>query len=221
MSITAPRTRIPTLVAAVLLPLSLAACTGEDASPGAETPGSTSSPVPTTSQPVAPTPTDSATMADTEAPFGPSCPDLPSTGEGSVGEISSERVAEAVEDIPLLSTLLTAVKAAGLVDTLNSAEDITVFAPTNDAFTSLDESSLATILANRGRLEDVVTAHVVPERIAPNELAGEHQTSNSNVAITVTGSGEEFTVNGTASVVCGNIRAANATVYLIDEVLMP
>jgi len=70
-------------------------------------------------------------------------------------------------------------------------------------------------------LSDVLTGHVVAGRLTPADLAGEHQTLNKDAKITVTGSGEDFKVNGTASVICGNVQTANATVYIIDEVLMP
>ena len=65
--------------------------------------------------------------------------------------MSTDPVATAASNNPLLSTLVTAVKKAGLVDTLNNAEDITVFAPTNDAFAKIDKKTLDKVL---GRQED-------------------------------------------------------------------
>ncbi len=121
-----------------------------------------------------------------------------------------------------LSTLVTAVTEANLVDTLNNAENITVFAPANSAFAAMDQATLEAALADpSGLLTDVLTAHVVGERIAPEDLAGEFETLNGTEMITVEGSGEDFTVNGGAKVVCGNVQTANATVYIIDGVLLP
>ena len=71
-----------------------------------------------------------------------------------------------------------------------------------------------------GLLTTVLTYHVVPGRLTPETLAGTH-TTLQGADLTVTGSGESFTVNGTSMVVCGNVQTANATVYIIDGVLLP
>ena len=230
--------KIAALTAVVALPVSLAGCTDEGASPeaGPASSATAQSPIPSASGRAAPrqpddrisdapgtsaSPSMSTSAAPADAPFGPACSALPTSGKGSFGEMSSDRVATAAESNPMLSRLVAAVKAAGLMDTLNNAEDITVFAPTDDAFQSMDQSTMRRMMANPERLSGVLQAHVVSGRITPNELTGEHQTLNNNARITVTGSGEEFTVNRTASVVCGNIQTANATLYLIDDVLLP
>ena len=67
----------------------------------------------------------------------------------------------------------------------------------------------------------VLTGHVVGEKLTPMTLAGEHETLNKEQGVTVEGSGEDFTVNGDAKVLCGNVQTANATVYIIDTVLLP
>ena len=72
----------------------------------------------------------------------------------------------------------------------------------------------------KGLLTTVLTYHVVAGPAAPDQLAGTHETLQGGT-IEVTGSGEDFTVNGTAKVVCGNVQTANATVYIIDGVLLP
>ena len=159
-------------------------------------------------------------MAD--QPFGAACSAVPTSGKGSFDGMSSDPVATAASNNPVLSTLVTAVKAAGLVDTLNSAEDITVFAPTNDAFKAVPPATLKAALGDpKGLLTDVLTAHVVAGKLSPDQLAGEHQSLNKKQKVTVTGSGESFEVNGQAMVVCGNVKTANATVYIIDNVLLP
>ncbi|MFP5283551.1 MAG: fasciclin domain-containing protein, partial [Actinomycetes bacterium] len=113
-------------------------------------------------------------------------------------------------------------KAAGLVDTLNTAEDITVFAPSNDAFKKVDKATLTKAMGDpKGLLTDVLTAHVVSGRLSPEQLSGEHKTLNDSQPVKVSGSGESFTVNGKAKVICGNVQTANATVYIIDSVLLP
>ncbi len=154
--------------------------------------------------------------------FGAGCAAIPESGEGSFSGMADDPVATAASNNPELSTLVTAVKAAGLVDTLNGAEDITVFAPANSAFAAMDKATLDGAMADpKGALTKVLTLHVVPGKKSPDQLAGTFETLNGE-KITVEGSGEDFTV-GTqgAKVVCGNVQTANATVYIIDQVLLP
>jgi uncharacterized surface protein with fasciclin (FAS1) repeats len=66
----------------------------------------------------------------------------------------------------------------------------------------------------------VLTYHVVQGQLAPDQLAGSHKTLQGDT-LQITSSGQDFTVNGYSSVVCGNVKTANATVYLIDQVLLP
>ena len=123
---------------------------------------------------------------------------------------------------PVLSTLVTAVTAAGLGDTLNSAEDITVFAPANDAFAAMDKATLDAAMADpKGLLTKVLTYHVVPGRLTPETLAGTHETLAGRHGHGRPAAVTDFKVNGTAKVVCGNVQTANATVYIIDGVLLP
>jgi uncharacterized surface protein with fasciclin (FAS1) repeats len=153
--------------------------------------------------------------------FGPACATVPTDGPGSFTGMATDPVATAASNNPALSTLVTAVKAAGLVDSLNSAEGITVFAPVNDAFAMMDQKALKQAMADpKGLLTTVLTYHVVPGQLTPDQLAGTHKTLEGD-SLKVTGSGDDFTVNGTAKVVCGNVPTANATVYLIDGVLLP
>jgi uncharacterized surface protein with fasciclin (FAS1) repeats len=155
-----------------------------------------------------------------DKPFGAACDKVPATGAGSFDGMSTAPVATAASSNPLLSTLVTAVTKAGLGDTLNSAKDITVFAPTNDAFAAMDKATLDKAMADpKGLLTTVLTGHVVQGRLTPDKLAGSHKTLAGN-DITVTGSGEEFAV-GDAKVVCGNVQTANATVYIVDHVILP
>src|SRR5918993_129171 len=157
----------------------------------------------------------------TTAPFGAACSTVPATGPGSLDALAQDPVATAASNTPELSTLVTAVTKANLADTLNSAQGITVFAPTNDAFAAVPKATLDKALGDPdGLLTTVLTYHVVPGQLTPDQLAGTHTTLQGDT-LQVTGSGQDFTVNGNSSVVCGNIKTANATVYLIDQVLLP
>ena len=153
--------------------------------------------------------------------FGPGCSAIPTSGEGSFNGMATAPVASAASANPLLTTLVAAVTEAGLVDTLNSAEALTVFAPTDDAFGKIPEKDLNAVLADKETLTAILTHHVIAGQLGPDEIAGEHDTLNGDT-LTVEGSGDSFTVAGdNAQVLCGNIPTANATVYVIDTVLMP
>ncbi|KRE60479.1 fasciclin domain-containing protein [Nostocoides sp. Soil756] len=208
-------TRLTVAALALALPLTLAACGSDEGSTG------TSSSTATSSSPAA-TPSETMSAATTDMPFGAGCAAVPADGAGSFDGMAKDPVATAASNNPVLSTLVTAVTKAGLADTLNSAKDITVFAPTNDAFAALPKATLDAALADpKGLLTTVLTNHVVEGRISPDELAGDHKTL-AGKTITVTGSGEDFTVTpGDAKIVCGNVQTANATVYIIDKVLVP
>jgi uncharacterized surface protein with fasciclin (FAS1) repeats len=194
-------------VAGVLgLALLGAACSSNAGTTGTQTPAAS----PTTVAPMT-----------TSGPFGAACSTVPATGPGSLEALAQDPVATAASNTPELSTLVTAVTKADLVNTLNSAQGITVFAPTNDAFSALPKPTLDKALGDpKGLLTTVLTYHVVQGQLTPDQLAGSHKTLQGST-IQVTGSGQDFTVNGNSSVVCGNIKTANATVYLIDQVLLP
>lgn len=169
--------------------------------------------------PAAPPTTASSMTAS--APFGDACAAVPASGPGSLDALAQDPVATAAANTPQLSTLVTAVKEADLAGTLNDAQDITVFAPTNDAFAAVPKATLDKALGDpEGLLTSVLTYHVVQGQLTPDQLAGTHKTLQGST-LQVTGSGQDFTINGNSSVVCGNIKTANATVYLIDQVLLP
>jgi len=166
-------------------------------------------------------PSTTAASMTASGPFGAACSAVPASGAGSLEALAQDPVATAASNTPQLSTLVTAVKQAGLANTLNSAQGVTVFAPTNDAFAALPKPTLDKALGDpNGLLTTVLTYHVVQGQLSPDQLAGSHKTLQGGT-IQVTGRGQDFTVNGTSSVVCGNLKTANATVYLIDQVLLP
>jgi uncharacterized surface protein with fasciclin (FAS1) repeats len=159
----------------------------------------------------------SASLTD----FGPACSSVPSSGPGSFTGMSTAPVATAASANPVLSTLVTAVKKAGLVDTLNSASSITVFAPDNAAFAKLPTATLDKVLADKAELTKILTYHVAAGRLTPAELAsGTTIKTLEGGSITPTLTNGTYTVNG-AHVICGNVQTANATVYIIDSVLTP
>ena len=211
------RTTVKTLAvtAAVSLSLFTAACGSSDDSSGDKPEAKPSA----------------SAMADPAAGLvGPGCADyakaVPS-GAGSVSGMSEDPVATAASNNPLLKTLVKAVSGqlnpdVNLVDTLNGGE-FTVFAPVDDAFAKLDAQTLKTLSTPAGAdtLPSVLTYHVIPGQIAPADIDGAHKTVNG-AELMVSGSGDSIKVAGDqANVICGGVKTANATVYLIDSVLMP
>jgi uncharacterized surface protein with fasciclin (FAS1) repeats len=173
-------------------------------------------------------PSASASMDPAADLVGPGCAayakQVPS-GSGSVSGMAADPVATAASNNPLLTTLVAAVSGklnpkVNLVDTLNGGE-FTVFAPVDDAFKKIDPATIETLKTDAGAatLTSVLTYHVVPGQIAPSNIAGTHKTVEGD-ELTVTGSGDSMKVND-ANVICGGVHTANATVYLIDSVLMP
>ncbi|MGW1013183.1 fasciclin domain-containing protein [Streptomyces termitum] len=202
------------LAAATTLPFALAACSDSGSGSGAASTSAAADPSRADT-----TPAEGAMTAD--APFGPACAGVPKEGAGSFDGMAKDPVATAASHNPALSTLVAAVQQAGLVDTLNNAKDITVFAPTNDAFAKIPKADLDKVLADKATLTKILTYHVVGQKLTPKQLEnGSFETLQKGV-ITTKGSGENYTVNDTAKVVCGNVKTANANVYIIDTVLMP
>ena len=160
---------------------------------------------------------------------GPGCADYAAAvpdGDGSVAGMAEDPVATAASNNPLLKTLVAAVSGkvnpkVNLVDTLNGGE-FTVFAPVDDAFKApAVQKALPTLSKPKGAelLTQILTYHVVPGQLNPTDVVGTQKTVEGGT-VKVTGSGDNLKVNG-AKVICGGVHTANATVYLIDQVLMP
>lgn len=117
------------------------------------------------------------------------------------------------------STLVTAVKAAGLVETLKGAGPFTVFAPTDAAFAKVPKATLEGLLADKAALTKVLTYHVVAGKVmAADVKAGQVKTvQGGNVTMATDGG---VTVNG-AKVVAADVAASNGVIHAIDTVLMP
>jgi transforming growth factor-beta-induced protein len=162
---------------------------------------------------------DSAMM-----PSGPLCAAVPTDGEGSFDGMTDDPAATAASNNPVLSTLVTAVTEAGLVDTLNSDGPFTIFAPANPAFDALPEGTLEAVLADTDLLTSILTLHVVAgEQLSSADLAELDSVTTVNGADITFEAADDGTlmVNGQASVGCADIQTANATVHVIDGVLMP
>ena len=146
------------------------------------------------------------------------------TGPGSVAGMAMDPVAVAASNNPMLTTLTKAVSGqlnpdVNLVDTLNGGE-FTVFAPVDDAFAKIDPATIEALKTDTATLTSILTYHVVPGQIAPDDIDGTH-TTVQGADLEVTGSGDNIMINGESTVICGGVQTANATVYLIDTVLMP
>jgi uncharacterized surface protein with fasciclin (FAS1) repeats len=137
--------------------------------------------------------------------------------------MSQDPVATAASNNPELTTLTAAVSGqlnpqVNLVDTLNNGQ-YTVFAPTDAAFNKLPASTIDELKTNSDMLTKILTYHVVQGQLSPARLDGA-QKSLQGGNVNVTGQGNGLRVNN-AGVVCGGVPTANATVYMIDTVLMP
>ncbi|KUN79865.1 fasciclin [Streptomyces bungoensis] len=207
------------VAAAAVLPLALSACSDSGSDSGKSDSASKASASATT-------PDDGmsgggTTAAAMDQPFGAACSAVPKTGAGSFDGMAKDPVATAASNNPALSTLVAAVKKAGLVDTLNNAQNITVFAPTNDAFKKIPKATLDKVLNDKAQLTKILTYHVVGKKLTPKDLENGSFDTLEKSKLTTSGSGESYTVNDSAKVVCGNVKTANANVYIIDTVLMP
>jgi uncharacterized surface protein with fasciclin (FAS1) repeats len=198
------------------LAVTLSACSADDPSGSSSSSSSPSASANATTAPAA-----------SAAPFGAGCAAVPAEGAGSFAGMATVPVANAASANPVLSTLVQAVTAANLADSLNTAPDLTLLAPANPAFEAVPSDQLQGLLADTAQLTSVLLHHVIQGRLTPDQLAGTHTTLN-NDQVTIEGSGESFTVagegtlvGGPATVICGNVPTANATVYVIDQVLKP
>ncbi|MFF0386675.1 fasciclin domain-containing protein [Streptomyces sp. NPDC004286] len=148
--------------------------------------------------------------------FGPGCSAL-----SQKTDTAKDKVVEAAAAYPQLSQLVSALVRANLSDTLDGKSDITVFAPDQKAFQNVTASQLSSLLGNQGQLKKVLSYHVVDKKITPDQLSNGSFTTLEGGKLTTSGSGSDFKVNDKANIVCGNIKAANATIYVVDAVLQP
>lgn len=210
--------------------LGLTACGGSTTaagdSPSSAAPSAAASMAPSASSSMGASSSAMSTADPAANLVGPGCADYAKanpSGAGSVQGMSADPVAVAASNNPLLTTLTAAVSGklnpkVNLVDTLDSSQ-FTVFAPVDSAFAKIDPATIDSLKTDDATLSKILTYHVVPGQIEPASIAGTHKTVEGQ-DVTVTGSGNSLQVNG-ANVICGGVRTANATVYLVDTVLMP
>ncbi|UMB72459.1 fasciclin domain-containing protein [Mycobacterium paraterrae] len=145
------------------------------------------------------------------------------SGPASVSGMSQDPVAVAASNNPELTTLTAALSGklnpqVNLVDTLNNGQ-FTVFAPTDAAFNKLPADTINDLKTNSDKLKSILTYHVVKGQLSPAQVDGSHNTVQG-APVNVTGMGDGVRVND-AGLVCGGVPTANATVYMIDTVLLP
>jgi uncharacterized surface protein with fasciclin (FAS1) repeats len=221
--------RLAAVGAMAALTVALGAC-GSSEAPSTSTESSAPAAAPSSSSAPAAAAGDGVTeISDI---FGPACSQVPTEGEGSAQGMVDDPVATAASNNPLLSTLTTAVGAVpGLGDTLNGAEAITVYAPFNGAFAdvqaALGDEAFNALLANPEQLGGLLSYHVVGQRLNAEQLVEMGMTTQlAGGTVTVGGTADAPTFTGggntePATTLCGNIPTANATVFVIDSVLMP
>ncbi|KZS70933.1 fasciclin [Mycobacterium kansasii] len=212
------RTVAATSLAAIAIG-GFAACSSNKSASGP----STSSSAPTSMA----APASTSAMADPAADLiGTGCSEYAKqnpSGPGSVAGMAQHPVATAASNNPMLTTLTSALSGklnpnVNLVDTLNSGQ-YTVFAPTNAAFDKLPAATIDQLKTDSALLRSILTYHVVQGQASPSKIDGTHKTLQG-ANVTVTGQGNDLKVND-AGLVCGGVHTANATVYMIDTVLMP
>ncbi len=219
-----PTKRIAAAAAIVSALAMTAACGGS--SSGDSGSGTKSSSAPSSSS----SDMSSSAAADPAANLvGPGCAGYAKkvpTGSGSVKGMAADPVAVAAGNNPILKTLTAAVSGklnpkVDLVDTLNGGK-FTVFAPVDSAFAKLPKATVKTLSTPQGAktLTSVLTYHVVKGQMTPDQIAGKTLTTVEGDKLKISGSGNTLMAQK-AHVVCGGVQTANATVYLIDSVMMP
>ena len=120
-------------------------------------------------------------------------------------------------------TLVAAVQAAGLVDTLKGVGPFTVFAPTDDAFAKLPAGTVEDLLKpeNKDKLVAILTYHVVPGRVMSGDIAGKEMAVASVQGETIDVNATSGVMVDDASVVTADIEADNGVIHVIDSVIMP
>ena len=162
-------------------------------------------------------------MTLAEGPVGPACSSIPEDGEGSFAGMADDPAATAASNNPELSTLVTAVTEAGLVDTLNGDGPFTIFAPANSAFAKIPAADMSAVMADKDTLTSILTLHVVPGEILDGAMLSEMDSvpTVNGEDITIAPAGGSLEINGQAKVVCANIEVGNGVVHIIDSVMMP
>ena len=158
--------------AALTLSLGLAACGGEaESSTGSDD----------TTQSEQPTQEQSDPMAEDASAetYGAGCAQVPTEGAGSFNGMATAPVASAASANPLLKTLVAAVTEAGLVEPLNSAPELTVFAPADPAFAAIPKKDMNAVMSDKQMLGSILKHHVVGEQISPTSCPASSRRSTA------------------------------------------
>jgi len=129
-------------------------------------------------------------------------------------------IVDTAVDAGSFTTLVAAVQAAGLVDTLKGDGPFTVFAPTDAAFAALPEGTVDALLADPDALAAILTYHVVPGKVMSGDLADNMMAATANGAEVKIMTSGGVMVND-ASVVSADIEASNGVIHVIDKVILP
>ncbi|PMC61390.1 fasciclin [Corynebacterium xerosis] len=205
--------------------LTLVAC-GDDANTVETTDAATAPSTATSGSETTTTETSAASEGASAGPAGPGCQayaEAHPDGPASLEAIADQNIVDAIPNIPELATL-TAALTGGLNPDVNLAATLqngewTIFAPTEDAFAKVDEATLEALKTDSDLLTDVLTYHVVDGRAGLDAVEGAHATVQGQ-DVEVTADGDAMMVND-SNISCGGIETGNATVYLIDSVLLP
>ena len=153
--------------------------------------------------------------------FGPGCSDFPRQGPGSLVAMAEQPLTNAIAQSPLLERLSTALERSGLGRELDAAEDMTVFAPTDDAFDMYPDEEIEILFTDPASLKHVLGYHVALGEHGTEAFDdGSFDTLNGG-RISTTEQAGRYTVDGYAPVVCADVRTANATVHVVDMLLIP
>lgn len=147
-------------------------------------------------------------------------PPAPQTAQG---EPATADIVETAVEAGSFETLVAAVKAADLVDTLQGEGPFTVFAPTDDAFAKLPEGTVADLLKpeNQDKLKSILTYHVVPGRVLAKDVADLNSAETANgESVKISTDGADVRING-AKVLSTDIECSNGVIHVIDTVLIP
>ncbi len=137
------------------------------------------------------------------------------------GDTSEKDIVDTAIAAGKFKTLVTAVKAAGLVETLKGKGPFTVFAPTDEAFAKVPREKLAALLKDRKALTAVLTYHVVPGKVmAADAVKVDSARTVQGQPITIASKNGRVTING-ANVVRTDIICSNGVIHVIDAVILP
>lgn len=140
---------------------------------------------------------------------------------GSQAEANSDNIVEVAVEAGTFQTLVAAIQAAGLVETLSGEGPFTVFAPTDEAFAQLPEGTIEALLADVDALREILTYHVVPGRVTAAQVVQlDEATTVQGGTVSISTSGDTVRIND-ARVVTADIEASNGIIHVIDAVILP